>query len=791
MLTATGRVEELLGRLTLDEKALLTAGDDVWHLPAIPRVGLGRLKMSDGPSGVRGESRGTRRSLSFPCGIAAGSTWDVDLLNRYGAGLAAEARSKGVHVLLGPTICVQRVPVAGRTFESFSEDPLLTAELAVAYIRGVQSQGVAACAKHFACNDQEFERLTISAEVDEKTLREIHLPAFEAAVREAGVWAVMSAYNRVNGTYCGEHPWLLGEVLKGEWGFDGVVVSDWLGTHSTAPAALAGLDIEMPGPPQHLGPLLADAVRAGKVPEAVLEDHCRRVLRLAERTGLLDEPAPAVEAEDDDPERRRLARNLAISGAVLLRNDGLLPLTGARKLAVIGPNAERLEPGGGGSSTVIPLQRTSLLEALRAQFPGVEVVHEEGCRIDHDVPVLRTGLIPEGLAVEYFANREWAGPPAATDRVWTGQYVAFGTPWPGDAGSAFSMRARGAFKPDRDGPWELSLANTGAARVLLDGAVVIDNTKPEPGESLYGFGSTTLRTTVELEGGRAYELLIELDSDATIVAGYRLGARPPARPNGIARAAAAAASADAVVLVVGNNPDWETEGKDRESLALPGEQDELVRQVLAANPRTAVVVNAGAPIAMPWADDTGALLVLWYPGEEGAAALAEMLAGASEPGGRLPISFPKRLEDLTAFAAYPGSDGAVRYEEGSLIGYRDLDARGIEPTFCFGHGLGYTHFEFGEPEVTQSGGEVRLSVPVTNTGERPGSEVVQVYVGAELKGFAKVALEPAATAPVEVTLDERAFRRWDGGWRVEPGERELRIGASSRDIRRRVTVTLP
>jgi beta-glucosidase len=339
----TDTVPQLIAAMTINEKASLTAGIGLWYLPAVPRLGIPRLKISDGPSGVRGDSLIGRRSLSLPCGMAIGSTWNPELIGRLGGALADEARSKGVHVLLGPTVCIVRTPLAGRTFESFSEDPLLTARLAVAYIDGVQRRGVACCVKHFACNDQEHERMTISAEVDERTLREIHLPAFEAAVREGAECSVMTAYNRLNGTFCGEQSELIGKLLRDEWGFDGLVMSDWFGTHSTVAAAEAGLDLEMPGPSAWFGPTLAESVRNGTVSEELLNLKAQHVLRLMERLGILtgDPSAGKPESEEDDPERRRIAGQVVAEGTVLLRNDGVLPLDPAhiRRLAVIGPNA--------------------------------------------------------------------------------------------------------------------------------------------------------------------------------------------------------------------------------------------------------------------------------------------------------------------------------------------------------------------------------------------------------------------------------------------------------------------
>ncbi|HEV7680314.1 MAG TPA: glycoside hydrolase family 3 C-terminal domain-containing protein [Candidatus Dormibacteraeota bacterium] len=811
MLTATDRAAQLLEQLTVDERAQLSAGEDTWHLPAIPSAGIGRLKMSDGPSGVRGESLAVHRSLSFPCGTAVGSTWDVELTGRYGAALAAEAKLKGVRVLLGPTVCIPRVALAGRTFESFSEDPLLTSRLTVAYVRGVQEHGVACCIKHFACNDQEHERMTISAQVDERTLREIHLPAFEAAVREAKVWAVMSAYNRINGTFCDEHEWLLTTVLKEEWGFDGVVISDWYGTHSTVEAANAGLDIEMPGPAQHLGRKLADAVSAGEVEGAVLDDHCARVLRLAERTGLLDEapgwgPSPwqtaAAEREEDDPQRRALARELAVSGTVLLRNESMLPLDPAlRRIAVIGSNAEHLMEGGGGSSMVAALQHTALPDALGARLPGVQVSYEEGCRVELAARPLDCHLIPEGFAVEYFGNPDWSGEPVRTERRWSGFFVTFGAPPGGRPGEPFSVRARARFTPDHAGPWELSLATVGKATVHLDGRLVLDHTRPEPGETFFGRGSATTTASVDIDPGLEHELEVRYVSDLPGLGGFRIGARPLAAPGGIERAVDLARRSDAVVLVVGNHPDLETEGRDRPSLALPGDQDELVRRVLEANPRTVVVVNSGAPVAMPWADQAAAVLMVWYPGEEGAAALADILTGAAEPGGRLPITFPRRMEDVAAWRSYPGADGRVEYGEGVLVGYRQFDSDGTEPAFCFGHGLGYTTFEYGEPRLDGRGDDMTVSVTVTNAGTRRGGEVVQLYVAGgpspvprpeqELRAFTKVTLDAGESRDVVLRLDARAFSYWDtdvADWVAPAGRYELRVGASSRDIRQRIHV---
>jgi beta-glucosidase len=808
MTTHPTRVDDLVAEMTLEEQASLTGGRDVWYLPAVERLGIGLLKMSDGPSGVRGVEMGTRRSLSFPCGLAAGATWDTELLGRFGTALGDEARSKGVHVLLGPTVCIIRTPLGGRTFESFAEDPHLAARLTAAYVRGVQSRGVASCVKHFACNDQEHERMSISAEVDERTLREVHLVPFEAAVVEAGAWAIMSAYNKVNGTYCGEHDVLLGRILKDEWGFDGVVVSDWLGTHSTVEATLAGLDVEMPGPPSFLGAKLAAAVEAGEVDGAVVTEHARRIVRLAERTGAIGATA-APEAEEDDPGRRAVARELAVAGTVLLRNDGVLPLEPAtvRRVALIGPNARDLQVGGGGSSQVTPLAHGSLVEELRRRLPAAEVAVEEGCSIDRGLPALPVAILGGGLDLECFATRDLSGPPARTERLHRSSYVAIGPPAPGVDVTDFGLRATTTFTPDVTGAWELGISSTGPSCLYLDEVLVLDNREPTPGGRFFGFGSEIVSATVELVAGEAHAVRVEMQGADAPIAGVELLAARPSVGDPLARAVAAARAAEVAVVVVGSNSQWETEGEDRGDLRLVGEQDALVAAVAAVNPRTVVVVNNGGPVAMPWVDDVAAVLDVWYPGEEGAAALADVLTGVADPGGRLPVTFPRALEDTAPGGSsewYPGTDGRVVYGEGLLVGHRHLDAHDVEPLFAFGHGLSYTTFDHGPATVAGTFPDLTVRVPVTNTGGRRGSEVVQLYVEPaergdgrpvrHLAGFAKLALDAGQAAVAELTLGARSFAGWDpatGGWATLPGAHTLLVGTSSRNLRPAAVVHAP
>jgi beta-glucosidase len=816
MTTTDTDLDALVGAMTVDEKASLTAGVSLWYLPPVERLGIPALKVSDGPSGVRGDSLIGRRSLSLPCGMTIGSTWNPALIGELGTILAAEAESKGVRVLLGPTVCIPRTPLAGRTFESFSEDPLLTARLAVAYVSGVQRHGVACCIKHFACNDQEHERMSISAEVDERTLREIHLPAFEAAVKEAGVWSVMTAYNKVNGTYCGEQPELIGTILRHEWGFDGLVMSDWFGTHSTAAAAAAGLDLEMPGPSAWFGPTLAAAVGSGEVSEAVLDDKVHHLLRLMGRVGLLESPAAGgqAEREDDDPGRRQVARRVVIEGTVLVHNDGLLPLEAAAigSLAVIGPNAGVLEAGGG-SSEVTPHVRRRLVDAVAERMPGTAVVHEVGCRIDRGLPTIDLGLLTPpsdradtGFDLEYFDNGDLAGSPVATERAHLARLTWVGPPHPGLTSGRCSIRLKATFTPDVDGPWLVGLESAGRSVLRVDGQMVIDNSNPERGQGFYGAGSTLLEQARTLVAGQSYQLEVDLwpRAAASPVLGVRVAAERPRVANEFERAVAAAQRADVAVVVVGSNRGWESEGFDRPDLSLPGDQRRLVESVIAANPRTVVVVNAGSPVEMPWASTAGAVLVAWYPGEEGADALADLLVGLDEPSGRLPITFPSAMEDTPTFDYYPGHDGKVTYGEGVFVGYRHYVSAGVVPLFPFGHGLSYTSFDYGEPQIDQGPGRVVVSLELTNTGARRGSEVVQLYVrphapkvprpDRELAAFTKVTLDAGQNTTISLALDDKAFAYWDVAghlWAADPGTYELLIGASSQDIRATVEVTLP
>jgi beta-glucosidase len=827
----------LIAELTLDEKAQLTAGEDLWSTVAIERLGLPKVRVTDGPNGARGTTlpgQGATASVCVPCGSALGATWDPALVEAVGEMLGRETRAKGCRVLLAPTVNIHRSPLAGRNFECYSEDPLLSGQLAAAYIRGVQSQSVATTVKHFAGNDAEYQRFTMNSVIDERALRELYLVPFELAVREGGALGVMTGYNRLNGQYCAEHYWLITELLRGEWGFEGFVLSDWYAVGSTAGSAEAGLDLQMPGPARFFGPPLADAARAGQVDESLIDDQVRRLLTVFDRIGALDDPAGVPDTSADRPEHRALARRAASEAVVLLTNDGVLPLdpSSLRSLAVIGPNAARAQIMGGGSANLKPWHRTSPLEAIQARLADhVEVRHAHGADIDQSVAALDIEF-----AVTLFAGPAWTAPVAGEATRRSSEVLFFGEPAPGVPADVFSFRAIATYTPTADGRHELSMVQSGRARLLIDGEVVLDGIMdpPPPGPELYGMGSQAMIATAELTAGKPIDLTIEYSSrHAGAVRGVKVGCRPAPGSELIDEAVALAASCDAAIVIVGTNDQWESEGRDRTFLDLPGTQDELVRRVLSANPRTVVVLNTGSPVTTPWAADTPAVMQAWFGGQEMAEALVDVLTGETDPGGRLPTTYPVRVEHNPSFGNFPGENGQIRYGEGVLVGYRWYEARRLAVAFPFGHGLSYTTFHIGEPEISaevfRPGDTLTVEVPVTNTGNRRGAEVVQCYVAPgssrlvrppkELKAFAKVWLDPGETATVTLPLSDRSFAYWDPGdpewpelaprlaasfpfppysndpksspgWRVDPGRYELRIGRSSLDIAHSVVITV-
>jgi beta-glucosidase len=800
-------LEALVDSLTLEEQVALLAGADFWTTVPVPRVAIPAIKVTDGPNGARGGGAllGGVKTACFPVGIALASTWNTELVGHIGQALAEEARSKGARVLLGPTVNLHRHPLNGRNFECFSEDPLLSARIACAYIRGLQERGVAATIKHYVGNESEFERMSMSSEIDERTLRELYLVPFEAAVRDAGAWSVMAAYNRVDGTFASEHPRLLRDLLKGEWAFEGVVMSDWFATHTTSEAARAGLDLEMPGPTQHRGGALVDAMRSGTVEAAHVRDGATRMLRLIERVGGFSDPTIHPEQATDRPEHRALIRRAGAEGTVLLKNAGVLPLDAAslRSLAVIGPNAAVAQIMGGGSAQVNAYYRVSPLEGIRAHLAGAAtaVRHEPGCSNRRLL-----ALLPGGLHVDYFDGAEPDGEPVSSEQRDEAELMWLDTRPAGVAGDVFSARLSTTYVPAETGEFQFGLVSAGLSRLYVDGALVVDNWDGwQPGESYFGAGSDEITGARQLEGGNTYRIEVDYAHRQRGPFGLkavRIGVELPLGEAAMQRAVDLAAASDAAVVCAGLSGEWDTEGRDRTNIDLTGPQDELIRRVAAANPRTVVVLQSGGPLRMPWLGEVAAVLEAWYPGQECGNAIADVLFGAVNPSGRLPQTFPMRLEDNPAFGNYPGEDDHVRYAEGVFIGYRHYASRGISPLFAFGHGLSYTSFEYRHLQI-RTGPLVQVSLDVTNVGSREGLEVVQLYVRDvassverptfELKGFSKVALEAGQTASVNFELDRRALAFYDparGAWHAEAGEFEVLVGAASDDIRLRGSFSL-
>ncbi|TDW39716.1 beta-glucosidase [Curtobacterium sp. PhB42] len=797
------RIDALVDQLTTDEKVQLLTGRDFWTTWPIEKIGLRRILMSDGPSGVRGEVWDERDpSLNLPSATALSASWDRAIAKRYGAAAAVEARRKGVDVVLGPTINLHRSPLGGRHFEAFSEDPVLTGDLAASYVDGVQENGVAATPKHYIANDYETDRFTASTEVSDRALRELYLLAFEKAVTEAHAWAIMSSYNSINGVTASEHD-LLETPLSSEWGFDGIVVSDWTGVRSVD-SAKASQDVAMPGPNQWWseGPLLA-AVQSGDVPIEAIDRKVRRILTLAARVGALEgfEPVAAQPVHVEDGVA--FVREAEAEGTVLVRNTGVLPLDApaVSRIAVIGHNADQARTQGGGSATVVPSQVVSPLDGIRSAFPGATVDYAIGAVVQEGIAefplstITNPGTGEPGARVAFVKDDQelYVEDRRATALFWFG----------GDAPTreADRLDITTTYTAPSTGTVRIGIGAAGRSRMWIDGELVLDEDVPFEGDQLgAAFLNPPARSVpVSVASGQQVAIRIEYDviQDETLggVLAYQFGTEPSDEDPSVLIDAAveAARAADVAVVVVGTNSKVESEGYDRSSLALPGHQDDLVRAVVAANPNTVVVVNAGSPVEMPWRNDVAAVLLTWFGGQEYGNALADVLTGAQEPGGRLPTTWPVAMADVPVLDVTP-VDGKVSYDEGVHIGYRAWLRAGTTPAYPFGHGLGYTSWTIdgvvATPTVSE-GDAVIVTATVANTGPRAGKHVVQVYASREssavdrparwLVGFAPVRLGAGESTEVSIEVPARAFAHWDGAWQYEPGTFTLHVGASVAD----------
>jgi beta-glucosidase len=801
----------LLAALTLEDKVRLLTGADNWHTRPLPAIGLRAMVLSDGPAGVRGTTMDERNpAASLPSPSALGATWDPVLVQALAAALGTEARSKGIDILLAPTINLIRTPLGGRGFESFGEDPVLTAQMAVAFIRGLHQAGAAAAVKHYVGNDSETGRWTYDARIPEHVLRELYLAPFEACVREADVDLVMTGYNKVNGTTMTEHAHLLRRILKDEWGFAGVALSDWHAARSTVATAAAGLDLAMPGPDGPWGEKLIAAVRAGQITEEEVDDKVRRVLRLARRVGAFD-PAPdgGVPVLADPA----LLRTAAAAAFTLLRNErGALPLDPRTigSVAVIGPNGLHPVTQGGGSAAVpqvtVPAPAAALTQALAALNPQTRVIVQPGCATWTIVPEPPRHALTDpdtgqpGVRIEF--RTEDGALIGAEHRTATMFTWWDGLPEGIGGGGRGTIVLRACYRPAQDGPHVIGAGGVGRLILTVNGAEVAagrTETPADPVEAMVRPGE--IRATVDLAAGREAEIAVALlpDDWPQGPVAIRLGLVPALDDDVmLGQAVQAARAADAAVVVVGSAPATESEGFDRPGLALPGRQDELVRRVAAVNDRTIVVVNAGMPVLMPWAGQVAAIGYAWLPGQEMGAALADVLLGQAEPGGRLPVTIPAAEADCPVLHAVPDQD-ELEYREGLLIGYRGYDRAGTEPRYPFGHGLGCTtwayEFAVADAPVVAPGEDLGVTVIIRNTGPRTGHEVIQAYLEPPADGpgrpvrtlaaFTTVTAAPGKRTEARLTVPARAFDRYDEtawAWVRPSGEFTVRIGRSSADL---------
>ncbi|MGW1210443.1 beta-glucosidase [Streptomyces sp. NPDC002499] len=796
-------VEAALGKLDLDAKAHLLAGQDTWSLPALPEIGLRSLVMSDGPIGVRGVRwSADDPSVALPSPTALAATWDPELARRAGTLLAQEARRKGVHVLLAPTVNLHRSPLGGRHFEAYSEDPYLTGRIGAAYVGGVQAGGVGTTVKHFVANDAETDRFTVDNSVSERALRELYLAPFEHIVENAHPWGIMTAYNTVNGTTMTEHRYLVNEVLRGEWGFDGYNVSDWSAARHTVAAVEGGLDVAMPGPRTVYGEALAKAVRNGEVEEATVDEAVRRVLRLAARVGILEGAEPAVTDLPETVDGEALAREIARRSFVLVRNEqGALPLRANGTVALIGAAARDARVLGGGSATVFPSHIVSPLDGLTATLPDGTLTYSVGAD-----PATELAVADKGFELTTIC-RDAAGEVIGTRSVPNGHIQWMGSDLPVGVTheNLHTVELTGTFTPRDSGPHTFGIKGMGPFTLTLAGTTYYDDVQrpaddSDPFEAI--FGAPVPRAQAELVAGEPVQIslthVFSLPEGVPFkVVAFALAHQEPQRDEDelIAEAVESARAADTAVVVVATTERVESEGFDRKDLRLPGRQDDLVRAVAAVNPNTVVVVNSGSPVELPWREDVSAVLLSWFPGQEGGEALADVLTGAHEPGGRLPTTWGA-LADAPVTQVTP-VDGELPYTEGVFIGYRAWEKEGRTPSYPFGHGLGYTDWTYQSVDVDGMTARIR----VRNSGARPGREIVQLYLaparptadrpGRWLAGFASVEAGPGETTEAVIELPRRAFEIWDetaNGWSFVKGSYEIQVGRSITD--RRITATI-
>jgi len=807
------RVEAILSKMTLDQKIDMLGGQDDFYIRAYPDLGLPRLRMADGPIGVRHGGPAT----TLAGGISLAASWDPALAAEEGTQIARDARAKGVHFMLGPAFNIYRAPMNGRNFEYMGEDPYLAGQIAVGYIQGMQSQGVSATAKHFMGNNSEFDRHNTDSIIDERTMREIYLPAFEAAVKQGHVRSVMDSYNLTNGSHMTQNGYLNIEVLKKEWGFDGILMSDWTSTYDAVGAANGGLDLEMPSGKFLNREKLLPAIKQGTVTVATIDDKVRRILRVEIQFGWLDHEQTDLTVSRYNREGDQVALQSAREGAVLLKNDGnLLPLKkdAVKSILVVGPDAYPAVPVGGGSARVVPFEAVSFLRGISdyvgngAQVfysPGVPTVSEMSAATSFSTAASGGAA---GLKAEHFTSEDLQGKPYLTR---TYEHIDFGPPsrkmLPAEA---LSSRWTGYYTPSAAGTYDVFVTSTGEDggyyRAYVDDKIVLDDWTVS--KELLGIATLSF-------DAKPHKIVLEHHGESRWLGGHLHMGITQHGTYVLPAAKKLAAKADVVVVAAGFDPESESEGADR-TFRLPPGQNELIQEMSAANKNTIVLVTSGGNVDMTeWIDRVPALLETWYPGQEGGKAAAEILFGDVNPSGRLPATFERRWEDNPVHDNYYPAAGTTRviYKEGVFVGYRGYEHNNTKPLFPFGYGLSYTSFQYANVAIKPADASAepdgisaplyQISFDVTNTGARAGADVAQVYVAEahpkvprpakELKGFARIDLKPGETKTSTVTLDGRAFSYYDADakqWRADPGEFQILVGRSSQDIQLRGSLTL-
>ncbi|CAO2648996.1 Nn.00g099450.m01.CDS01 [Neocucurbitaria sp. VM-36] len=825
----SSKVETILQSLTLEEKISLLAGKDFWETVPIPGKGVPAIKTSDGPNGARGEVfTGGTRAACFPAAVCSAATWDPEFSKNIGAALAEETKTKSARVLLAPTMCNHRHPLGGRNFESFSEDPYLAGKMAANVVKGVQENGIAATIKHFVANEQETDRLLVDTIVSERALREIYLKPFEITIKDAKPLAVMTAYNKLNGTHADSHPFLLKQVLRGEWGWNGLVMSDWGGTNSTADSLNAGLDLEMPGPTRwRTVEAVTAAVEKGEVTEQTITERARNVLNLIEKVGAFENPDIPPEQSIVNPKHSKLIRDTAAQGITLLKNDGnILPLTReamkGKKIGLFGLAKEALIHGGG-SASLNAHYRISPEEGLKAAYGSdVEFKYSKGAHTYRLLPPLASNCKDlngnAGWTMELFKAGQLDKAFKTTHEVKESSF----SPILDNEAKGKEVRFSATFTPTETGSHYLGCSGIGPTIVTVNGKVVFEqkDNSPDPMGFLLG-GNPEKEFTIPLTKGEAYSIQIHSKppsggSDWGILAGlpgFRMGfmAQEEHDMDMVTQAKEVAKECDIAIVFTGHTPAWETEGQDQVGFHLPrdGSQDKLVETVASVNSSTIVVNSTGVAIALPWLSKVSALVQAWFPGQEAGNAIADIISGAVNPSGRLPLSWPKQIEDAPAYGNFPGDvkDGqlTVKYEEGVFVGYRHYDRVAKEKVqFPFGFGLSYTTFAVSNGKVTQASAErITATAAVKNTGRVAGSTVIQLYVGRKqqspehpiktLAAFKKVFLKPGEEKTVELSLALLDFAYFDEAsksWKVDRGQYDFSFGQSTSDIESVITVDL-